>query len=451
MEQSIKDIVLAQNKAVPRYTSYPTAPHFKDGFSEAVYRDWLVALKPEQSLSLYVHIPFCAKLCWFCGCNTKITLREGPVADYVELILREIEMVSQLCAKGMKVKQLHFGGGSPTILKPGAFEKLMAALRRNFTFMPNAEIAVEIDPRTLTPELAAMYGRCGVNRASIGVQDFDERVMKAVNRPQPYEVVKTAMDLARASGIASMNIDLMYGLPYQNAATMKKLVEQAVTLDPDRLTMFGYAHVPWMKKHMRLIPDDALPDNSLRYDLFEIGARLLEDAGYMAIGIDHFAKPDDALAKALQLGKMHRNFQGYTTDDADALIGFGSSAISRLSQGYVQNTIHGPQYRDRIEAGILPAEKYCVLTEDDRLRADVIERLICDMKVNLNDICRRHERPISSLTQDLERLEPVKASGLVHRVGNHISIDKRQMVRLACAAFDTYLSPDGPKRHVSSV
>jgi oxygen-independent coproporphyrinogen-3 oxidase len=454
MDNSIKQKVLAANKAVPRYTSYPTAPHFVEGFSEATYKKWLHSLKVSQTLSLYIHVPFCPKLCWFCGCNTKITQREAPVIEYVDTLKAEIVLIAAHIPKGMKLTQLHFGGGSPTILSPVVFDDLMATLRKNFTFTHDAEVAIEIDPRNFTEALAATYAKCGVNRVSFGVQDFDEKVMNAVNRPQLFKNVYNAMTLARSYGINAINVDLMYGLPHQTRETMQKLAENVALLQPDRIALFGYAHVPWMKKHMRLIPEDTLPDNDMRYDLFEITAQKIEEAGYKAVGIDHFAKAGDALVKAQADGKLRRNFQGYTPDNADVLLGLGASAISRFPQGYAQNTIHGPQYRDRVMGGIIPIEKSCVLNEDDSLHADIIERLICDMHVDLAAISKKHHMHLSDLSQSLDKLMPLVKTGLVNvKPDGTVRVETRLMARLACSAFDKYLRPlpDNVQRHVSAI
>ena len=450
----MKSMILGQDRAVPRYTSYPTAPNFREGFSEAEYKIWLSDVTPEKTVSLYVHVPFCPKLCWFCGCHTKITQRDGPVLEYVDFLKKEAAMLSASIPKGAKITHLHFGGGSPTIMTPQAFRGLMAVLRRNFEITEKTEIAVEIDPREFSEALAATYAVEGVKRLSFGVQDLDEKVMTAVNRPQLLNAVYKGMKLAREYGFKGVNIDLMYGLPHQTIDTMTALAENIVGLSPDRISLFGYAHVPWMKKHMRLIQEDALPDISLRYDLFETAARIFEKSGYAAIGIDHFAKSDDELVKALSEGRLRRNFQGYTADAADVLIGMGASAISCLPRGYIQNTIHGPQYRDRIDAGHLPIEKSCPLTPDDRLRADIIEKLMCMMKVDVGAVCRAHNIPLEKLESCFEKLRGLEKTGLVHiERGGKVSIDNRFMVRLACAAFDAYLRPpaENVQRHVTAI
>lgn len=450
----LKTRVLCANRAVPRYTSYPTAPHFMPGFTDGQYGAWLSALGPAQSLSLYVHVPFCPKLCWFCGCNTKITQREAPVAEYAGFLKREAALLAARLPAGLEVAHLHFGGGSPTILGPALFEDLIGHLRGLFKFSDGAEVAVEVDPRNFTEALAATYAACGVNRLSFGVQDFDEKVMTAINRPQIFPVVYRAVEMARTYGIAGINIDLMYGLPHQSVKSMARMVERAVFLKPDRIALFGYAHVPWMKKHMRLIPEEALPDNDLRYDLFETAARGFEEAGYIGVGIDHFARPGDALVGAYESGKMRRNFQGYTDDAGDVLLGLGSSAISRLPQGYVQNAVHAPQYRDRVESGVLPVEKFRAFSAEDLCRAEVIEQLICFMRADTVAIAARHGFDASLFAEALGRLKPLEALHLVEVSDDGaVRVLSRLAARLACAAFDAYIkpSPDEVLRHVSAI
>ncbi|NBX65608.1 MAG: oxygen-independent coproporphyrinogen III oxidase [Proteobacteria bacterium] len=454
MEKSVKQTVLSADRMVPRYTSYPTAPHFREGFEPQAYKTWLGSIKAGSRLSLYIHVPFCASLCWFCGCHTKITQREAPVADYVALLQKEIELLAASMPSGLEVTHIHFGGGSPTIIPLPLFEDLMLTIQKNFKLAVSIETAIEIDPRHFSEAQAVTYARSGVTRVSFGVQDFDEKVMSAVNRLQLFNAVYKSIELARTYGMKAINIDLMYGLPYQTPQTMKRLAEQTVSLAPNRIALFGYAHVPWMKKHMRLIPEDALPDTSARYDLFEIAAAIFEKAGYVPVGIDHFAKPEDALVKAQKAGTLLRNFQGYTADTAEALIGIGASAVSRLPNGYVQNTVHVPQYRDRIEKGILPVEKSCLLTEADLLVADIIERLMCDSSVDLDAACRRHGKFLQDISTALHKLKDLEGTGLVHiRNGKRVEVDNRFMVRLACAAFDTYLAPpsENIQRHVTAI
>lgn len=455
MDQLLKQRILSFDRAVPRYTSYPTAPHFREGFKDTYYRQWLSTVPADEPVSFYVHVPFCPRLCWFCGCHTKITQREAPVVEYADYLMREAAILADAMPHRPAIKHLHFGGGSPTILSHATFSAVLDTLRRHFTFTHDAEIAVEIDPRNFTEGLAATYAKAGVTRVSFGVQDFDEKVMEAVNRPQLFSAVYQGINMAREYGINNINIDLMYGLPHQTPESMQRLASNVISLAPDRIALFGYAHVPWIKKHMRLIQDDTLPDVSLRYDLFEITAQSLQDAGYAPIGIDHFAKPDDALAIAAASGRLRRNFQGYTADPANTLLGIGASAIGQTARGYVQNTIHIPQYRDRIDAGLLPSEKCCALSQEDKLRSRVIESLMCNACVDLRAIYKFEGRLPDYLRDSVEKLRGYEKFGLlsIEDDGARICVHHRFAVRLACAAFDTYLQPssDATQRHVTAI
>jgi len=275
MNTDLKTTILKYDRAVPRYTSYPTAPHFKEGFSRETYVGWLEALPAQTALSLYIHIPFCDVICWYCGCHTKATKRYEPVNDYVDMLIREIDMMAAHIPNHCIVKHLHFGGGSPTILQPAEFKRVMDALYRHFTFADDAERAIEGDPRGMEDDKLKAYADTGINRVSLGVQDFDPKVMETINRVQPYEVVFDCVERIRKHGIDKLNMDFIYGLPFQTLDTTVKTMHQALTMTPDRLALFGYAHVPWMKKHMRLIKNETLPDKSLRYDLFNKAAEIL--------------------------------------------------------------------------------------------------------------------------------------------------------------------------------
>ncbi|MFQ5467579.1 MAG: oxygen-independent coproporphyrinogen III oxidase, partial [Kiloniellaceae bacterium] len=340
------------DQRVPRYTSYPTAPHFGPAVGAADYRRWLKALDPAVPLSLYVHVPFCDTLCWFCGCHTKIVQRYEPVAAYLQVLRREIALIADLLGARRRVCHVHFGGGSPTILRPDDFTDLFALLRGRFEFTPDADIAVEIDPRGLEDDAVHAMVAAGVNRASIGVQDLDPGVQCAVNRVQSLALTKRVADLLRQVGIGSINVDLMYGLPRQSVAGVLATVDATVeSLAPERVCLFGYAHVPWMKTHQRMIDERALPGAEERFAQAMAVANRLQDLGYDWIGLDHFARPDDALARAARAGRLHRNFQGYTTDDAPVRLGFGPSAIGALPEGYVQNMVPMHAYRGAVEAG----------------------------------------------------------------------------------------------------
>ena len=455
MQADLKQALLKHDRMVPRYTSYPTAPHFQPCPDSLWLQERLAAIRDGQSLSLYVHIPFCPQLCWFCGCNTRIVSQYAPVTDYLALLTAELDLTAAaLSGKNLRVTRLHFGGGSPTILTADDFLRLMGRLQNAFTFAPGAEIAIEIDPRNLTPDKAAAYASCGVNRVSFGIQDFNAQVMEAVNRPQSLALDRQAIDTCRDSGIESVNIDLMYGLPHQTAQTMDACATMALSLAPSRISLFGYAHVPWMKKHMRLIPEDHLPQPADRLDLFEIAAQSFEDADFIPVGIDHFAREDDTLVSAMRSQHLRRNFQGYTDDDTDILIGLGASAISAFGDAYKQNMTFMPQYRDRVAAGILPIEKVCRLDRTDQLLARIINRMMCDLSVNPHDEARHMGMRDYDFSAGYSQLEPLARDGLVLIAADgtvHALV--RQSARLACACFDARLSPGtaSAARHVTSI
>lgn len=442
-DNALKKTILRHDRPLPRYTSYPTAPRFAGGFDGESYAEWLADIPAGGTMSLYLHVPFCPKLCWFCGCHTKITQRYAPVEDYTHLMLREIEMTAPMIGAA-GVSHIHFGGGSPSMLLPDDFARLMERLRTSFIFHGDAEVAIEIDPRQAGSEKIAAYAANGVNRVSFGVQDFDQTVLAAVNRTQSFDTVYRAVTQCRESGITGINMDLMYGLPHQTVDSVRRMIDQAATMMPDRISLFGYAHVPWMKKHMRLIPAHLLPDAAARYDLFAAGVAALEANGYKQVGIDHFVRPGDALDTALQQRTLRRNFQGYTTDTADNMVGFGISAIGRLPKGYVQNTPHSPHYSERILCTRLPVEKSCALNDDDRLRAGVIEQLMCYFTADIP----------AALHDDLNSpaMESLREDGLVQvENGSTLTIKTPLAARMACALFDAYLPPDTQQRHAAAV
>ncbi len=453
MNDQVRERLLRYNQAVPRYTSYPTAPHFKAVEGDATHREWLGALPAGDAVSLYFHIPFCPQLCWFCGCHTKVTRRYAPVLDYIGQLRREIDMVSATMRNTPPVTHIHFGGGSPSIMAHDDFMDFIALLRDRFNILPGAEIAMEIDPRHASEVKIAAYAKSGVTRMSFGVQDFDEKVLTAVNRAQPFSCTYDAVRLCREYGLNGINMDFMYGLPFQTMNTMRRTMDIALALAPDRISLFGYAHVPWMKKHMRLIPERALPDPELRYELFEESARILTGDGYRQIGIDHFAHAGDSLTLARNSGRLRRNFQGYTADDAPSLIGMGISAISRMPQGYAQNSAHSPHYGEALDAGRIPVAKSYLLSTEDRLRAAVIESCMCYLQFDVRDLCREHGFEAGFLDDGIEKLLPYVDDGFIRIDGDsQVFILNPHAARLACAAFDGYLSPaaTGP-RHAQAI
>ena len=426
---------------LPRYTSYPTAPHFRLSADESAYRAQLAVLAAMHSISIYVHIPFCRSMCWYCGCHTSVTRREEPIDRYMAALMAELAMVARAVPRRLTVSHLHFGGGTPTLMGPSHFRAFMEAVHAHFDLDPDAEIAIEIDPRTLTSEMVDGLARGGVTRASLGVQSFDPLVQRAINRIQTEVQTAQAVHRLRSAGIARINFDLIYGLPHQGIQSCLDTVATAVSLEPDRLAVFGYAHVPSFKRHQRKIPEAALPPSGDRHVQATAIARALCAAGYEQIGLDHFARPFDELAIAAREGRLHRNFQGYTTDPCETLIGLGASSIGRLPNGYVQNVLLVGDYQRRIAQEQLPVTKACDLTPEDRLRAAVIERIMCDYEVDLDEICRRHGGDAGALIESAPALDALIADGIVHRNHHRIAIDReaRPLVRVLAAAFDQYL------------
>jgi oxygen-independent coproporphyrinogen-3 oxidase len=346
------------------------------------------------------------------------------------------------------VSHLHWGGGTPTILEPDDIRRLANDLRETFGLAEGAEFAVELDPRGFTEAHAAALAAAGVGRASLGVQDCNPEIQAAINRVQPFATNARVVDLLRGAGVRAINLDLMYGLPGQTVADVARTVELCLGLVPDRIALFGYAHVPWMKKHQRLIDESRLPGIVERWEQAEEAARRLRAAGYRMIGLDHFARADDPLAA----GHLGRNFQGYTTDAADALVGLGASAIGSLPQGYVQNAVPIGVWRTRIERGEPPTVRGIALDADDRLRRTVIERLMCDLAVDLDEVAARHDAQATVFDDDLPALVPMVADGLARLDGHRLTITEegRPFVRIAAAAFDRYLRP-GETRHARAV
>lgn len=447
-----QDLIERYDLRVPRYTSYPTAPHFSPAVGGDVYARWLSRLDPSLSLSLYLHIAYCAEMCWFCGCHTKATKRYAPVADYLDALLVEARLVARALPSRMKVDHIHFGGGSPTLLKPEDLAQTLAILREYYNVTLDADIAVELDPRTADEAYVAAMAKAGVTRASIGVQDFNERVQKAINRIQPHDVTARVIEWLRRHGVSAINMDLCYGLPYQTVDSLLDTVDKAAALRPARIALFGYAHVPWMKTHQKLIPEASLPGLAERWAQYEAASERLADHGYVSVGLDHFALPDDDMAKAHEKGALHRNFQGYTTDKAPVLVGLGASAIGALPQGYAANELAIDRYKETVRAGRFPVTRGIAVSGEDRLRRDVIERLMCDMGVDLDEIALMHDVAADRFDEELSRLSALEADGIVMRDGHRLTMTEegRPLVRAVCAVFDEYLG-QGQARHSKAV
>jgi len=427
---------------LPRYTSYPTAPAFSAAVGPDAYADGLARLGAADPVSLYLHIPFCRSMCWYCGCHTTVARRDQPIAVYESALRCEIDQVVRHIDRRITVEHIHFGGGTPTIMAPESFADLMGMIRHCFFVSPSAEIAVEIDPRTLTSRMIESLALGGVNRASLGVQSFDLRVQRAINRVQSFEQTKNATVALRRAGISGINFDLIYGLPHQTVASCLDTVARSIELRPDRFSVFGYAHVPTFKKHQQKIKEEWLPDSLARHEQAIAIAEALREAGYMQIGLDHFALPEDSMARALEAGTLRRNFQGYTTDQSNVLLGFGASAIGRLPQGFVQNEVTIPAYSQAIAQGQLAIARGYRLTDDDRLRAEIIERIMCDFAVDLDPICARHGFGVDSMLGSATKLNDLVSDGVIELDGSALAVpeDSRFLVRSVAAAFDAHLN-----------
>jgi oxygen-independent coproporphyrinogen-3 oxidase len=336
---------------VPRYTSYPTAPHFGTDVGPGDFVQWIEALPERSAVSLYIHVPFCRRLCWFCACRTQGTTSDDPVIAYVETLKTELQLLQRHLPKGVTLSRLHWGGGTPTLLSPDLMRSLADAVFAVAPMAVDGEFSVEIDPNEIDDARLDALAAAGMNRASIGVQDFDPLIQKAIGREQSYTLTRDVAERIRDRGVASLNADILYGLPFQTGPRISDSVQKLLTLSPDRVALYGYAHVPWMSRRQQMIPSDEMPTPEERLSLFETARQLFLWDGYVEVGIDHFAKPDDGMAKALKAGTLRRNFQGYTDDTAPALIGLGASSISRFPQGFAQNASATAAHTKAIRAG----------------------------------------------------------------------------------------------------
>ena len=439
---------------VPRYTSYPTAPHFTKDVGPDTYAAWLEerlgAPPVDAPLSLYLHVPFCRELCLYCGCHTKAIRQQAPLDAYAESLAAEAALVGERLGP-RPISHLHWGGGTPSILNGRNLARIVADLDAAFDLTAVREHAIELDPRHLDPALVRVLAGLGVNRASLGVQDFSPSVQEAIGRIQSYEQVARAAAMLREAGIASLNFDLMYGLPRQSVDDVRRSAEQAARLAPQRIALFGYAHVPWFRAQQRLIDTATLAGPAERLRQAGAAREVLLAAGYRAIGFDHFAMPGDDLARAVQAGALRRNFQGYTSDGAEILIGLGASAIGRLPQGFVQNAPDVGGYQRAIAQGRLATVRGVAFTLDDRVRGRIIEALMCDFTVDPQAIAAQFGVN-DSFAAERAALAPLAEQGLVSVAGGRVAVTEagRPFVRLAAAAFDAYLDQGG-KRHSVAV
>jgi len=430
----------------PRYTSYPTADRFHDAFGAADYVDALLArreARASEPLSLYVHVPFCNTLCFYCACNKVITKHRSRGTKYVRYVEREIDTVAALLAPGeAPVVQLHLGGGTPTFLLHEDMAALVGRLRERFPFAPDAEVSIEVDPRKVDAADVAFLGSLGFNRISVGIQDFDPTVQKAVNRIQSEAETRAVVEAARANGFQSVNADLIYGLPKQTLAGFAETVERVVDLSPDRIALYSYAHVPHLFWPQERILGVDLPSPDAKLAILAHAIERLGAAGYVYIGMDHFAKPDDELARAQAAGKLHRNFQGYSTRPDCDLLAFGVSAIGKVGHSYVQNVRTLDEYYDKLDTGALPAFRGYALDGDDVLRRDVIGRLMCEFELSIPSVEARHGIVFAhEFAAELEALRPLAEDGLVEVSARSIRVTDRGrlLVRTVAMAFDRHL------------
>lgn len=428
---------------VPRYTSYPTAPVFSPEVGAAEQARALAALNPDEPVSVYLHIPFCERLCWFCACRTQGTQTLSPVESYIGTLEQELALLKDTLPEGLRMGRMHWGGGTPTILPPHLIHRLARAVRTVIPPTEDHEFSVEIDPTMVDRAKIAALAEEGMTRASIGIQDFDPKVQQAIGRIQPFDITRRCVEDLRAAGIVSLNADLVYGLPHQDIVRLDDTVTKVLELAPDRVALFGYAHVPWVSKRQKLIDETALPREVERYALATHAADRFVAAGQVPIGIDHFARPGDGLQRAAATGHLRRNFQGYTDDTCPTLIGLGASSISRLPAGYVQNAAATAAYIQRIEAGQLAGARGHVMTPGDLLRARAIEMLMCDFRL---DRAALRE----TFGAAAETLDPVVAE-VAAQFGDFVALSEselritaagRPLTRIIASAFDAHV-PEG--------
>lgn len=441
--------LLKYDKAGPRYTSYPTAPVWNEEFGPERFRDKIVETNrgnDSSPLSLYFHIPFCYSLCFYCGCNSIITKKKGHASEYISYLKREIENISRLVNRERKVVQLHWGGGSPDFLSPSEMEELYGYITDNFQIDNNAEAGVELDPRETTFEHVKTLKGLGFNRISMGIQDFNPRVQEAVNRIQSEETSGRLVNWCRGLGIESINVDLIYGLPFQTAESFTETVDKIIGINPERIAVFNYAHVPWMKRHQKMIHEENLPRGREKLEILKMVIEKFTAAGYVYIGMDHFAKSDDELCIAQREKTLYRNFQGYTTKAGCDLYGFGVTSISMVGNCYAQNRKELSDYFAAINAGIMATHRGYELSNDDILRRYIITRLMCDFELVKHDVELKYGIVFDEyFCDELNRLEVFQDDGLLKLNPDRIEIadSGRILIRNIAMIFDVYLKAPG--------
>jgi len=429
------------SKPGPRYTSYPTALEFSEDFSYDSYLKYLEDGK--DSLSLYIHLPFCRSACYFCGCNVVFTSKENKLSRYVEYLKKEIDILAKHIDTNREVIQFHFGGGTPTYYSANELDVIVSYVKDTFkNWSKEAEVSVEIDPRFFNEEQMKVFKKHGFNRISFGVQDFNPKVQEAVHRVQPYELTKAAVDLARSYGINSINVDLIYGLPYQSLESFKQTLEQVVTLNPDRLAVFNYAHVPWLKKTMRKFDETTIPSPAVKLAIFQHTMDFFESHGYKMIGMDHFAKPEDELFGAIAKGELHRNFQGYTTKGGANLVGIGLTSIGEGAKYYAQNYKDMKSYEEAVDSGRLPFEKGVELSEDDYIRKAVIMELMANFSIDITRVQSEHNINFKEYFADaIKDLSEFIEEGLVTLSEDKLKVSQTGtlLIRNIAMPFDAYM------------
>ncbi|MEN9468415.1 MAG: hypothetical protein RL630_148 [Verrucomicrobiota bacterium] len=443
------DLLKKYNRPGPRYTSYPTAPHFHEGFGPEEYRQEILSTnvgETPRDLSLYFHFPFCKSLCYFCACNVVITKDASRVGHYLGVLKKEIDLVANLVDPRRQVVQMHWGGGTPTYMSPDQIREIFGAIREKFPFAANAEISIEIDPRTISPDHLPALREAGFNRVSFGLQDVNPEVQTTINRVQTDEQNAFVINESRRLGFDSINVDLIYGLPHQTVESYERTLEKIIAWNPDRLAVFNYAHVPWLKKHQKLLPVEAMPDVSDRLRMLKLIIDRLTEAGYAYIGMDHFAKPGDELTKALRERTLHRNFQGYSTRAEADMFAMGVTSISKLSGAYAQNLKSLAAYEAALNEGRLPTAIGLKLSHDDLLRQHVITEIMCNNRILKRDVEQKFGITFDSYFADVpEKLNEFALDGLLTLQSDRIEVSEagRLVIRNIAMAFDAYLKPEG--------